>query len=104
VWNFFNHLTNAIILHDFTAISDRSAVSDQRMIYTTEYPDSYVVDMDAILYDEAGKEVHTIKIRRAFPSNINSIPLAWGDTNQIMRFDVFMEFEDWKVEPEAIYT
>lgn len=69
--------------------------------YLLKYPDDYVVDIQITYYRETGEEVKSVAIRRAFPININSVPLSWSEQNNFVTFTVFIDFLDWYVVSSA---
>lgn len=101
VWGFFNAWMQHILPHDarqgMSTDSNYGAKSNQ-MVYELSYKTEYATDMEIIVFDENGNKVLTFTIREAFPSNLNAIPLAWGDQNNYAQFPVFIEYLDWYIE------
>ena len=102
VWKFFSSWMQSILPHDFGTIQSKSEHGNRNTVYTMEYPDNYVRDFNIEVYQETGKKVYNIRVRRAFPTNLNSVPLMWAEQNQAMRFDVFMDYSDWSLELESL--
>lgn len=100
MWDLFNQWTQLILPHD-TRDGDISKVSDYglpgQLVYELSYKDEYKTDMEIAVYDKKNFKVATYKLRDAFPSNLNAVPLSWNEQDNYSRFTVFIEYLDWSV-------
>lgn len=102
-WKFFNHWTQKICPHDaefgiLTATGHYSGSTHG--VYELQYKNAYATDLNIIVFGQNGdKKLHLI-CREAFPSQIVDIPLSWGDTSSIMKFQVIFDFLDWRLTSE----
>ena len=98
IFQFFDSWLQSIIPHDSEGIfAGRRTNYHSGRVYELSYKSEYATDIDIVLFDEAGTETLTLTLYEAFPSNINAIPLAWGDNNSYATFSVFFEYVDWNV-------
>ena len=99
IWQFFDAWLQSIVPHDSDGIfaQQQSAFTGGR-VYELSYKSEYATDIDIVLFNEIGDEVMKLTLYEAFPSNMNAIPLAWGEQNNYATFSVFFEYVDWNVE------
>ena len=97
-WNYFSAWLQCILPHDSEG---RGANEKSRFglgnSYDLSYKQEYAVDFEIRLLDEAGNITLKLHLTEAFPSNMNAIPFAWGDSNNYATFSVFFEYLDWYV-------
>lgn len=71
--------------------------------YEFEYKDQYATTIDIYAMSEYAqsesnldaKTIYLATLKKAFPLNVNAIPLVWADEN-VMRLQVQFAFTDWK--------
>lgn len=87
VWKYLYGWLNYIF--QFTGSSNKPA-------YTLKWKNEYVVDILIHVYDNEGKEVTTIKLKEAFPTNLNDIGLSWSETNNLLRTTASFSYTEWE--------
>lgn len=100
IFQFFDAWLQSIIPHDSDGLfSSGSSEFNGELgrVYELSYKTEYATDIDISLFDASGQEIMVMTLYEAFPSNINAIPLAWGDNNNYATFSVFFEYVDWNV-------
>ena len=50
-----------------------------------------------VLYDDFGNTVKTINLYDAFPSSIKEIPLAWNDSQSLLRLSVSITYSSYTI-------
>jgi len=87
VWKYLYGWLNYI--YQFTGSSNKPA-------YTLKWKEEYVVDIIIHVYNVEGKEVTTIKLKEAFPTNLNDIGLSWSETNNLLRTTASFSYTEWE--------
>jgi hypothetical protein len=59
------------------------------------YYDDYVTDTFITQFTKAGKPSRKIKLEESYPINIQSVPMGWEMSNDIMKVDVTMAYRNW---------
>jgi hypothetical protein len=69
------------------------------MFFENNFIDDYAVDVFVNIYDESESSTPKISMSmtRAFPTSISDVPLAWGDTNNLLTFNVSWAFHTWSL-------
>jgi hypothetical protein len=65
--------------------------------YTAKYTDEYSTIMMIVIYDDFGNTVKTINLYDAFPSSVKEIPLAWGDSQGLLRLAVSITYSMYTI-------
>ena len=107
VWKFFDAWTQHILPHDATqGMSTDSAFGavENQLVYELSYKHEYASDIEISVMDETGKTNLKFTVRQAFPSNLNMVPLSWGDQNNSVQFTVFIEYLDWHLNTQPAST
>lgn len=101
-WKYFSAWMQAIIPHDAVGggIFQESEYG-QGFPYELEYKDNYATDPILTVYADDDEKIMEFQIREAFPSNINAIPLSWGDRDNLAQFSVFFEYLDFQEVSEG---
>lgn len=63
--------------------------------YLMEYPDKYRGTLNLYVLDVAQNQVLTYTMYEAFPYQVDPIPVSWGDSDQIVRFNATFTFSYW---------
>ena len=100
VWDFFNEWMQSIIPHTTVGetISGMSTPQNGGLVYELEYKNNYATDISIDVFDTFGTKTYSIVCREAFPVQVPDLPLNWGDTNNLFRFQVILDFVDWYVD------
>jgi hypothetical protein len=93
IWDFWYNWVNGIFNFNGTESSGGSKIPT----YTTKYKDDYATIMMIVLYDDVGNTVKTINLYDAFPSSIKEIPLAWGDSQTLLRLAVSITYSMYTI-------
>ncbi len=92
IWTFFSQWLRLVLNYE----SPKGIREERDMgVYEVNYKDQYVSDIEVTMFDMHGKEKLCTVLRDAFPIAIGDLPLAWMDTNQIVRIPVTITFFDW---------
>lgn len=99
VHNFFYNWTKMISNYD-TRLNDYSKVTGiaNQRVYEISYKNTYVSDIEILVYDDNGKERMKVFLRDAFPTAIGDVQLNWNDTNDFARIPVSFTFTDFYIE------
>lgn len=66
--------------------------------YSLSYKDYYSTDIKITVFDDAGNTVHIFNLLKAFPININEIPLSWSSSNNALRLNINFTFKEYILE------
>jgi hypothetical protein len=98
IWDFWYSWVNSIFNFNGTEASGNNLISGGRIpTYTTRYKDDYSTIMMIVIYDDFGNTVKTINLYDAFPSSVKEIPLAWGDSQTLMRLSVSITYSTYTI-------
>lgn len=95
--DFFNRWINLIVNHDSKGGADMSSVGKFNTFqpYEVGYKDDYSNSkVSVFVYDRQLNTTIEYNIFDAFPISIQSVNLAWGDENQMMKYNVTFAFTD----------
>lgn len=98
ILDFWHNWMSYIMPHDM------SAGINANRAYLVKYKDDYVTDLRITYYREDGTAIKSVAVRGAYPININSIPLAWGELNTHVTFSVFIDYLDWYIPADSPIT
>jgi hypothetical protein len=82
-------------IFDFAGVRDATNVEPS---YKTEYKDNYCTDLYVYVYDNWGKNVQNVVMKKAFPVSFNEVSLGWSQNNEVMKLSLGMTFRDWTLE------
>lgn len=98
IWDFWYNWVNGIFNFNGTEANGTNLISGGRIpTYTTRYKDVYSTIMMIVLYDDFGNTVKTINLYDAFPSSIREIPLAWNDSQSLLRLSVSITYSSYTI-------
>jgi hypothetical protein len=98
IWDFWYNWVNAIFNFNGTEASGNNLISGGRIpTYTSRYKDDYSTIMMIVIYDDFGNTVKTINLYDAFPSSVKEIPLAWGDSQTLLRLAVSITYSTYTI-------
>lgn len=66
--------------------------------FNTRYKDDYSSMMSINMYDEEGNLAQKVNLYEAFPSSIRELPLAWNDTQDLVRISVSITYSNYSIE------
>lgn len=69
--------------------------------YDFRFRNEYSTDINIFQYEEDGKESYKVTLQKAYPINVNPMPLAWAEDN-IHRLQVSFCYVDWRKDDDAI--
>lgn len=92
IWDFWYNWVNGIFNFNGT-----EANGSRIPTYSTRYKDDYATIMMIVLYDDFGNTVKTINLYDAFPSSIKEIPLAWNDSQSLLRLSVSITYSSYTI-------
>ena len=95
VFNYFHSWINQVAT--FNSLSDNNR-------YLLAYPDEYRGTVEIILYDDSQNTVVSFKLNEAFPYTVDATPIAWDQSDQLLRFNVTFTFTNWSTEKLDITT
>ncbi len=93
IWDFWYNWVNRIF-----NVNGADASGNRQPTYTTSYKEDYATTMVIVIYDNTGKVVRKINLLEAFPSALDDIPLAWNDTQGLIRLGVAITFTSYTTE------
>ena len=93
IWDFWYNWVNRIF-----NVNGADASGNRQPTYTTSYKEDYTTTMVIVIYDNTGKVVRKINLLEAFPSALDDIPLAWNDTQGLIRLGVAITFTSYTTE------
>lgn len=64
--------------------------------YEGEYQVDYVTDMMIMVFEENTRQVLEYRLHNAFIQAINETPMAWAETDQVVKINVTLGYRDWK--------
>ena len=103
VIDFFNKWINVIVNHDSKGGADMLTQKYGYNPYEAGYKDDYSnSQVSVFVYDRQLNTTIQYSIYDVFPISIQSINLAWGDENQMVKYNVTFAFTDMVMEtPKA---
>lgn len=101
IWQFWYNWIRAIF--EFSGNDSARVGSANRLpAYTTEYKDNYSTIMQIVVYDTFGNTIQRINLHEAFPSAMREVPLAWNDTQNLMRLAISISFSEFTIVGTAL--
>jgi hypothetical protein len=96
---FFHNWTKLISNYDVRTgdFSRQSGIGSQRP-YEISYKNTYVSNVEIIVFDDNGKQTMKVVLRHAYPTAIGDIQLNWSDTNDFVKIPVSFTFTDFYIE------
>ena len=64
--------------------------------FDVSYYDDLIGKVSVDIMNEKDEKVYSVDMIEAFPLNVSSISLGWGQTNDYMKFSVTFSFRKWK--------
>jgi hypothetical protein len=97
IWDFWYNWVNSIFNFNGTEASNNRIPT-----YTSKYKDDYSTIMMIVIYDDFGNTVKTINLYDAFPSSVKEIPLAWGDSQTLLRLAVSITYSTYTIAGSTV--
>lgn len=94
-WQYWYNWTRAIF--GFNGTSNGLAPS-----YATEYKQNYSTTIMIFIYDQFGNIIQKINLFEAFPTSVREVPLAWSDTNNLMKINVQIAYTEYTIEGTSV--
>jgi hypothetical protein len=87
IWNYWHNWLKSI--YDFTG-SDSNSFGEINAFpsYEVGYKSEYSTTVQIVIYNQFGEVAQRINLYEAFPGAIREVPLAWGDTGNLMRLGI----------------
>ena len=105
LWDFWYNWINAIFNFNGQEPNGNNLFTGGRIPkYTLKYKDEYSTVMMIVIYNDFGETVKTINLYDAFPSSIAEIPLAWNDTQGLMRLAITITYSQFSFVGSDITT
>lgn len=96
LWDFWYNWINAIFNFNGQEPNGNNLTTGGRIPkYNLKYKDQYSTIMMIVVYNDFGETVKTINLYDAFPSSIAEIPLAWNDTQGLMRLAITVTYSQF---------
>jgi len=76
-------------------------VPDNKPMYALEYKDNYTKDILIHVYDNAGEERTTIRLKEAFPMSLADVSLSWSQNDNLWKTNVSFAYTEWQEEGVA---
>ena len=70
--------------------------NSNKPLYALEYKENYISDIIIHVYDTVGKEVTTIKLKEAFPTNLSDVSLSWADKSSFFKTTATFAYTEWE--------
>lgn len=101
--DFFEAWMNRIVNRDsYGGANINNAVGDSKRPYEVAYKDTYACpSVNVFVYDRAQNTVMEYNIYDVFPTGIQSMNLAWGEENSLMKLNVTFSFTDLRIRPKV---
>lgn len=99
LWDFWYNWINAIFNFNGQEPNGNNLNASGSRIpkYTLKYKDEYSTIMMIVIYNDFGEVIKTINLYDAFPSSIAEIPLAWNDTQGLMRLAITVTYSQFSL-------
>ena len=98
LWDFWYNWLNGIFNFNGQEPNGNNIFEGGRIpTYTTEYKENYATAMMIVLYNDTKEVVKTINLYDAFPTSIGQIPLAWNDTQDLMRLAISITYSNYSI-------
>lgn len=96
---FFEDWFDRVVNRDSKGGADmRSNNSKDMAPYEVGFKDNYACPaINVFVYDRSNRNVFEYNIFDAYPVNLQSINLSWGDENSLMKLNVTFAFTDFKI-------
>lgn len=96
LWDFWYNWINAIFNFNGQEPNGNNLITGGRIPkYTLKYKEEYSTIMMIVIYNDFGETIKTINLYDAFPSSIAEIPLAWNDTQGLMRLAITVTYSQF---------
>lgn len=103
LWSFWYNWVRYIFESNGTESSSSLITSGGRVpSYTTKYKDDYSSTMQIIVYDQEGGVSSRVNLYEAFPSSVREVPLAWNDTQDLIRISISITYSHYSLENSAL--
>jgi hypothetical protein len=101
IWNYWHNWIKSIF--DFTG-SDSNSFGDINSFPTFKcgYKSQYSTTIQIVIYNPYGEVAQRINLYEAFPGAIRDVPLAWGDTNNLMRLGVSLLYSYYTISSSEL--
>jgi hypothetical protein len=98
LWDFWYNWINGIFNFNGQEPNGNNIFEGGRIpTYTTEYKENYATTMMIVLYNDTKEIIKTVNLYNAFPTSIGQIPLAWNETQDLMRIALSITFENYTI-------
>lgn len=97
--SFWNDWLDLIIPHNTDPDKMNMAIrstSTGDFMYLVSYKDQYETDVKLDIFDDYGDISAKYSLRQAYPSEVSPINMSWGAMNDIVQFQVTMQYTDWQ--------
>lgn len=81
-----------------------AGVNNGTPTYSLNYKDDYCTDISIITFDNSGNAVTTHTLKRAFPTALGVIPLAWDSNNNLVKIDLALSYFTWTLTQNSPIT
>lgn len=98
LWDFWYNWINGIFNFNGQEPNGNNIFEGGRIpTYTTEYKENYATTMMIVLYNDSKEIVKTVNLYDAFPTSIAQIPLAWNETQDLMRLAISITYSNYSI-------
>jgi len=98
IYNFSETSSNSSASGNISIPVNGTATNYSAPTYTTRYEDDIVApSIDINVYDNTGKTIQTVSAYRAKPIAFTTIPLAWDQTDTLLKCNVTFTYREWTV-------
>ena len=78
------------------------AQAQQFPSYLSEYKENYSTIVQIVMYDQYKNLVQRINLYEAFPTALREVPLAWGQTGEMIKINVNMSYTEYTIVSAAL--
>lgn len=98
LWDFWYNWMNGIFNFNGQEPNGNNIFEGGRIpTYTTEYKENYASVIMIVLYNDSKEVVKTINLYDAFPTSVSQIPLAWNQTQDLMRLAISITYSNYSI-------
>lgn len=95
-WQYWYQWTRAVFQYN--------GVNNQAPNYTAEYKDQFSSTIIIFIFDQFGNIIQKINLFEAFPTSLREVPLAWADTNNLMKINVSVAYTEYSIEGSSMQS
>lgn len=96
IWTFFQQWIKLIYNYDLSnGVYKPNGVMSNQKPMELAYKTDYAVDIEIFVFNDSGEQLLSVMLREAYPVDLGSVQLNWGDTNNIAKIPASFTYFDW---------